>query len=144
MITEFKGKYRWLSNFYPCEIIYEGNIFKSVEHAYQSAKSNDPSWINFCLNTDKPGKVKTESNKLDYDRELWKIKSLKIMEYCLNQKFNMEPFRSLLLDTGNEGLQEGNNWGDTFWGVDLKTGKGHNHLGKLITLIRDQLNGKVF
>ena len=144
MIPEFKGKYRWLSNFYPCSILYHGNMFRSVEHAYQSAKSSNPMWINFCLNTEDPGIVKTKSNTLEYDKEIWKTKSLKIMELLLTQKFNMEPFRSLLLDTVEEELQEGNTWHDTFWGVDIKTGHGQNHLGKSIMLIRDRLNGKVW
>lgn len=144
MIKEFKGKYRWLSNFYPCSILHKGMMFKSVEHAYQASKSNKTTWINFCLHTEEPGKVKTESNNLDYDKELWKAHSLQTMELLLTQKFNMEPFRSLLLDTDEEELQEGNTWHDTFWGVDLKTGQGQNHLGKLIMLIRDRLMGKVF
>jgi hypothetical protein len=144
MIKEFKGKYQWLSNFYPCSILYHGRMFRSVEHAYQSAKSDNTFWINFCLRTEDPGKVKTKSNNLEYDKELWKTKSLKVMERLLTQKFNMEPFRSLLLDTDNEELQEGNTWHDTFWGVDLKTGQGQNHLGKLIMLIRDRLLGKVW
>jgi predicted NAD-dependent protein-ADP-ribosyltransferase YbiA (DUF1768 family) len=31
-----------------------------------------------------------------------------------------------------------NTWSDTFWGVDLKTGKGDNNLGKLIMKIRKE------
>ena len=36
-------------------------------------------------------------------------------------------------------LQEGNNWGDAFWGVHLKSEEGENNLGKLIMEIRAQL-----
>ena len=38
MIKEFKGDYRWLSNFTPCKIELDGFIYPSVEHAYMSAK----------------------------------------------------------------------------------------------------------
>ena len=40
-------------------------------------------------------------------------------------------------------LIEGNTWHDTFWGVDLKTGEGENHLGKILMALRKdfQQNG---
>ena len=38
-ITSFDGNYAWLSNFYPCFVTFEGIIYKSVEHAYQAAKT---------------------------------------------------------------------------------------------------------
>lgn len=36
-------------------------------------------------------------------------------------------------------IQEGNYWGDTFWGVDLKKREGENNLGKLVMEIREKL-----
>jgi hypothetical protein len=36
-------------------------------------------------------------------------------------------------------LVEGNRWGDQFWGVDLRTGLGENHLGKILMKVRDEL-----
>jgi predicted NAD-dependent protein-ADP-ribosyltransferase YbiA (DUF1768 family) len=45
----------------------------------------------------------------------------------------------MLDDTGSEWLQEGNTWGDTFWGVDLATGVGDNMLGQLL-MVRRELN----
>ncbi len=41
-ITSFSGKYRWLSNFFPVSICYDGITYPSVEHAFQAAKSLDP------------------------------------------------------------------------------------------------------
>lgn len=43
-----------------------------------------------------------------------------------------------LLDTGDLTLIEGNHWGDTFWGVDIRTGKGDNHLGMILMQVREQ------
>jgi predicted NAD-dependent protein-ADP-ribosyltransferase YbiA (DUF1768 family) len=34
-----KPETRWLSNFYPCTIEYEGITYPSSEHAYQAAKT---------------------------------------------------------------------------------------------------------
>lgn len=42
-----------------------------------------------------------------------------------------------LLDTGNKTLKEGNYWKDLYWGVDLRTGEGENHLGKILMQLRD-------
>ena len=41
-ITFFRGKHRWLSNFWSTEIDFESQLFMSVEHAYQAAKTTDP------------------------------------------------------------------------------------------------------
>lgn len=35
-------------------------------------------------------------------------------------------------------LVEGNSFGDTFWGVDARTGKGENHLGKILMKVREE------
>ena len=45
---EFKDEFRWLSNFIPCDIILDNITYSSVEHAYQSAKSDNPEWKEFC------------------------------------------------------------------------------------------------
>ena len=36
-------------------------------------------------------------------------------------------------------VDEGNNWGDLIWGVDIETGEGQNLLGKLIMEFRETL-----
>ena len=48
MITRFREKYRWLSNFAEVSVMFEGGWYKSTEHAYQAAKSLDPEWRKFC------------------------------------------------------------------------------------------------
>lgn len=41
MINDFRGEYRWLSNFHLVPIRYQGIDFPSTEHAYQAMKSFD-------------------------------------------------------------------------------------------------------
>ena len=137
-ITEFQGEYRWLSNFSPCSIYMDGEEYRSVEHAYMAAKSDSKEWRDFCINTESPGFIKKESKKLSVKHN-WDVIKLEVMSKCLTQKFNQEPYRSKLIETGDRHIQEGNRWGDTFWGVDLKTGKGSNMLGTLIMNIRSEL-----
>ena len=40
-ITKFDGDWAGFSNFAPCNIKYEGMVFRSVEHAFQAAKTLD-------------------------------------------------------------------------------------------------------
>ena len=44
-----------------------------------------------------------------------------------------------LLATGEAELSEGNTWGDEYWGVNLRTGKGLNKLGKILMMVREEL-----
>lgn len=137
-IKEFQGEYRWLSNFSPCVIVLDGVEYKSVEHAYMSARSDTPGWKEFCKNTESPFTVKNQAKKVS-DVEGWSNKKLSVMLECLVQKYNQEPYKTKLIETGDMDIQEGNAWKDVFWGVDLKTGKGKNHLGIMIMNIRRDL-----
>lgn len=139
MINQFQGPYRWLSNFAPCNIRLGKRNFPSVEHAYMSCKSHDLEWKNTCSQGNhKPGKIKRMSRKISL-RNDWNLIKLQVMENCLRIKFNQEPYKSKLLSTGDQYIQEGNFWNDKFWGVCLKTHKGENNLGKLIMKIRKEL-----
>ena len=138
IIKEFQGEFRWLSNFAPCEILFVDGKYKSVEHAYMSAKSFDPEWKEFCQTEEKPGVIKKASRGIELIPN-WNELKLIAMADCLVQKFNQKPYKQKLMDTGIAYIQEGNRWGDTFWGVDLRTGKGCNTLGVMIMAIRASL-----
>ncbi len=138
MINEFHGEYRWLSNFWPIPIKYNGLTFPSVENAYMSRKNNSDIWVDFCANEKDVKKV----NKLSREIKLvsnWDEIKVDIMEELIRIKFKDEELKNKLLDTGEILIQEGNDWGDTFWGIDLDTGNGKNILGKIIMKIRDEI-----
>lgn len=142
MITEFQNEHRWLSNFAPVKIKLDGLEFPSVEHAYMSAKSDDAEWKKFCSNpNNKAGDVKRQSRNVTL-KEDWDEIKLEVMKECVTQKFSQEPYRTKLLETGTQHIQEGNRWNDKFWGVCLKTNKGENHLGRLIMDVRSALAKK--
>lgn len=140
MIHTFKDENRWLSNMTLVNIHFDGLTFKSVEHAYQSAKSDSLDWKMFCYTEESPYKIKIKSKEISIV-DNWDDIKLGLMEGLLNQKFRQEPFKTQLLNTGDENIQEGNEWGDKFWGVDLKSSPniGENHLGRLIMKIRDKI-----
>lgn len=138
MINKFREKYSWLSNFALVKIVYKGVEYASTEHAFMSAKSKDPKWKEFCRIEPLPGIVKTKSRKIKLIDD-WENKRIEVMKEVLQLKFNQSPFKENLIATGDEEIQEGNTWGDMFWGVDLITGQGKNMLGKLIMEIRKDL-----
>lgn len=135
MITQFKGEYNWLSNFATVKIEYDGKTYNSVEHAYLSAKSDDMDWKQICTENYSAGALKKISKGIDIVPH-WDDTKIGLMKMLLVQKFQKEPFKSKLKNTGDILLEEGNYWGDVFWGVDLKTGFGDNVLGKIIMEIR--------
>lgn len=139
MIKEFQGEYRFLSNFAKVDITIDGITYRSVEHAYMSQKSDDIEWKNFCKITESPAEVKKKSRKIKLV-DNWDDIKIKVMRECIDQKFSREPYKTLLLETGDLHIQEGNRWKDKFWGVDLGTRVGRNILGKLIMGKRSRLN----
>ena len=138
MIKEFRWEYAWLSNFASVPILLDGIQYPSVEHAYLSAKSKDDAWKKLCASNISAGQVKQKSYSIII-RADWERIRLDVMRECLGQKFSQNPYKRLLICTGDEHIQEGNNWNDRFWGVCLKTNKGENNLGKLIMEIRATL-----
>lgn len=138
VINEFKGVYRWLSNFAPADVVFRGVQYPTVENAYQSAKKDDTTWSIRCQMFS-PAQAKKESRSLCMIHPDWDTMKIGVMFSLLVQKYNSEPYRSRLLKTGSTQIIEGNTWGDVFWGVDLKTGKGQNILGRMIMVIRTSI-----
>lgn len=133
-ITSFTGQYRFLSNFFPCEIDMDGDTYRTLEHAYQAAKTTDPTQRWRIQNCATPGQAKRIGQRVTR-RDGWDAARLVVMELLLHQKFKDPNLRSKLVATGDAELIEGNYWGDVFWGVC--EGKGENWLGKLLMRVRD-------
>lgn len=139
MIKEFQNEFRFLSNFFPCRIDWEGITYPSVEHAYQASKTLDQKERRQIANLPTPGKAKRAGQKLEI-RPDWEEVKISVMESLVRQKFTRHPLlKRLLLATGNQEIQEGNTWNDTFWGVSLSTGEGRNELGKILMRVRREL-----
>lgn len=141
MIDSFSGKYRWLSNFWPVVIVLDGLTYPTVEHAFQAYKTVDEGQRRAIRNAKTPGEAKRLGREVTL-RPDWDNLRVPFMTKLIRQKFTEnEDLRKRLLNTGFEHIEEGNTWGDTFWGtVD---GVGENHLGKIIMQIRDELNGNI-
>ena len=138
-IQSFTIEYSFLSNFYPCLIEFEGEIYRTVEHAYQAAKTHDPDERRKIREEEQTGKAKRMGKRVTI-REDWEQIKVKVTRELLKKKFENPQFRKLLLDTYPHELIEGNNWGDTYWGKC--NGHGKNMLGTLLMQIRSELRGE--
>lgn len=138
-IEQFYQEYSFLSNFYPCLIEFEGDIYPTLEHAYQAAKTHDPDERRLIREEERTGKAKQRGQRVT-KREDWEQIKVKVMRELLKKKFENPQLRKLLLDTHPHELIEGNSWGDTFWGK--YKGHGKNMLGELLMQIRSELRGE--
>lgn len=136
-ISEFKGKYFFLSNFYKHPVEFEGLTYGSNEAAFQAAK---------CINNeDRKQFIKLIPRDAKYLgrrvtlRKDWESVKIDIMHQILLNKFSDPVLKSKLLATGDSLLVEGNTWGDRFWGFDIVNNVGENYLGKLLMQVRDEI-----
>jgi len=142
IIEQFQGPFRWLSNFHSCKVHYYGVELPSVEHFYVANKLALSFSEAFRLSTKTPGQMKALGRERKMSEGFEDIK-VAIMYDGICQKFSDKnpELKEKLIQTGIRPIQEGNNWGDTFWGVDA-FGRGKNTLGKLIMYRRIQLQYK--
>lgn len=153
MIDKFEGRYAFLSNFYPCEIYYQGITYPSIEHYYVALKCNNDQMIDGKYYTrgdfrELVSKIKTPGNAKKIGRSIvlrkdWDDIKLSVMENGLRQKFKYPELREQLLATGEQELVEGNWWHDNFYGqctcIKCKN-LGENNLGKLLMKIRNEIS----
>lgn len=135
-IDYFREEYEFLSNFYPTKVIFEGITYCNSEAAYQAQKCLHPEdRLQFArLSSDE---AKRLGQKVEM-RPDWDEVKCSIMERIVYEKFAQNPTLAQdLLDTGDKPLKEGNYWKDLYWGVDLKSGEGENHLGIILMQLRD-------
>ena len=145
VILRFRGKYSFLSNFYPCEVEYEGLVYPSVENAYQASKTAPHRRRKFL------GISPMEAKRLGRKVPLlqgWESRKVDVMRELVWKKFSQnEELKKKLLETGDAILIEGTTWGDEFWGVNLWKKdenspwgyKGKNVLGQILMEVREKL-----
>lgn len=161
-------RYREFSNFHPVSVQWKGKSFPSIEHAYQFAKYEELAdkpisdllnlvdlqesdqkklkpflkltFLEFMMNSKvTAGSIKMLAHTLP-DTHISPFQRMICMAELSLQKYSQEPFQSILQNSGDGILIEGNTWQDTFWGIDQETKEGHNILGRLLMMIRDQQN----
>ena len=138
-ITLFRGEYAFLSNFWKCEVEFEGEVYPTVEHAFQAAKTFDIEERKRISSFASPVIAKRIGRKVGL-RADWEDVKCDIMKELLKKKFENPELAEKLLATGDSELIEGNNHGDRFWG--MVNGVGKNMLGRLLMEVRDDLRNE--
>ncbi len=131
MISEFRGKYHFLSNFYMLTVPlrWETLIYPSSEHlfvAYKTLNLEDRVWISML---EKPWMAKRAGGKYGYNGRKIKLRGewtqeyngapfrVHVMRHVLYLKYTTNPqlIRNLCA-THPKQLVEGNKWHDNDWG----------------------------
>ena len=138
-ITNFhEERYAFLSNFYEAAVTYGGLTYGSNEAAFQAQKCMTEA-EKLPFTEARPSRSKGMGRRVAL-RPDWETVKAGIMEEIVRAKFTQHPeLAERLLATGEMRLIEGNTWGDVFWGVDIRTGKGENHLGQALMKVREEL-----
>lgn len=133
-ISEFRGEYYFLSNFYSAPVTYNGMCFENNEAAFQAAKCPE-RMTEFCrLN---PSEAKRLGRRVKLRGDWEAVKDTVMYEIC-KAKFSQNPdLADKLVATKDAELIEGNTWGDRIWGVC--DGVGENRLGKILMRVRAEM-----
>lgn len=150
-ITKFQGEHRWLSNFWPATVsmttrVYDNawesgsgstvaRTFRTAEAAYQASKFDGREWDRFAV---LPGSQDgaREAKRMGKRRQHANVeRKIECMRLVVAAKFSTANpgLVQALLDTDRLVIEEGNDWGDTFWGISPPgNGQGLNWLGRII------------
>ena len=138
------GKPTFLSNMFDAPVEVDGVTYKNVEAAFQAQKEKDPeARKRFANMSGKEAKAAGRAVRLTPNEvNEWNDRRTETMYRILQAKFDQNPdlMKKLLASQGYD-LEEGNTWGDVFWGT--VNGKGENNLGKLLMKVRDEAAKKV-
>ena len=152
-VEPFKHPNNVLTNYYPCDIKLDGQVFKSAEHCYLWHKCTDlmePELAERVFSASTPEEAKRISTELGTQKDLtdWDNKKIDIMRKILLAKLDScNLYRNVLLKSGDKILVESTK--DKFWGSNMshflvKTTDpifypGENQLGRLHMQIRDNI-----
>ncbi len=143
MITEFDGKYAFLSNFFYAPFVYDGIIYPTNEHFFQAMKTLDQEKRKQIAEAKTPGAAKRMGRQVQL-REDWEEVKYTAMRVGVERKFDAHPgLAEKLIATGNAILIEGNSWHDNTWGScfcpKCAAIAGKNWLGEILMERRKEL-----
>jgi ribA/ribD-fused uncharacterized protein len=145
MINRFREDYFFLSNFYPCTVLFEGLTYPSSENVYQAYKTLDEKErLKFLTMTASEAKKAASQIALRPD---WEDIKKELMAKIVTAKFAQNPeLEEMLLNTGDELIVDSNDWHDNIWGQcsceECKAIKGENILGVILMQIRDEIKNR--
>lgn len=141
VICSFKGEYDFLNNRYECSFVWQGIRYNNVESAFHASKYTNEAKRKVLSRMSAEKVIK---KTVDCTPSIeWEECKLDIMKSILLAKFEQNPgLKKRLIATDDRVLINGNNKHETYWGVDLYSWIGENHLGKILIAIRDKEKSK--
>lgn len=133
-VSEFRGEYAFLSNFYETDIYCWGFKYRNAEAAFQAMK--DPLQASLFVELDAKA-AKRLGRKVCLRKNWEQLKEEFMFTVCFAKFMQNPELGEKLVATGNKTLIEGNTWGDTEWGVC--NGNGKNLLGNILMRIREKI-----
>jgi ribA/ribD-fused uncharacterized protein len=140
-ITSFSGEHFFLSNSFEHPFEHDGEIFLTIEHAYQAYKTDDPKQRRRVRNCVSPELARLIGKSVTL-REGWDDQRFALMETLIRAKFADPTMAAKLKATGSRNLIDGRPRSNTVWGCARgKDGewRGRNELGKILMRVRDEL-----
>lgn len=144
MYKSFTNELSYLSNMYLVSVNYEGVWYRSVENAYQAAKTNDLTEREIFTKVN-PYEAKKLGKSVTI-RDDWDSVKDGILEILIREKFKegSDLALKLMIENPNK-LIELNSWHDNHFGncvcAKCKRIPGKNVLGKLLAKRRYELLG---
>lgn len=143
IISRFRGDYAFLSNMYDSPITYNGVTYRNAEAAFQAQKAA-PEVREELFGSISGKEARRLGRRVSLDkRQLqdWEIAKDDIMKEIIRQKFRDPGLAKKLANLGDAYIEEGNTWGDEYWGVSIDKGvaSGENRLGKILMTVRDEI-----
>ena len=142
MINVFDGEYAFLSNFYECEVTYNGLSYKNSEATFHAQKTLNETERKKFVNLN-PSDSKKLGRKIALRNDWEDVKTQIMYEICYAKFSQNQDLKNKLLATGDEYLEEGTYWHDNYWGncycEKCKDIKGENKLGIILMKIREEL-----
>jgi ribA/ribD-fused uncharacterized protein len=134
------GKYGFLSNLHPAEVVFEGRVFPTAEHAYQFGKFRSLEAAKWAMQAPGAHLVAVLAHGLlPWDiKEGWAQGKLQRMRGVLFEKFGQHPDLAEKLVATIPALLIEASKTDRFWGIG-REGNGRNMLGRLLQEVRCDL-----
>jgi GTP cyclohydrolase II len=133
-VRGFFGEWAFLNSFFPAIVPIDGQLYPSLGHAFQAAKTVDSDRRSEIRNTFDYNRV-LALGRSGHRREDWSEVRLSIMESLTEAKFTQPWFRLQLLATCPMRLVDDNGDDDEFWGESSRGGL--NHMGRILMRIRE-------
>ena len=144
----FRKKYHYLAIDYPVKIQFGNLIFPSLEHAFIASKLEVIKHRQHILSLDSIEEVRQFGQSIGI-RPNWEKDKKQIMTTLQWQKFarNIHLSKRLVCIRGDK-IYFDNDQHDNYWGrchcPECKKIKGKNHLGKILTRVRDNIRSRIY